>query len=274
LKTRILIWLNQVSNTRFPTALRLVKCGVNMRHTGSQFFNDEAVFATYAAHRRRPDNANDTLERPIFMALVGAVRGLAILDLGCGDGGFGREALATGCASYLGLEGAQTMVDAAQQCLAETAGQVIHTTVEEWSYPPGAFDLVVSQMALHYVQELATLFTLVHRTLRPGGRLIFSVEHPVITSCSVARPTGEGKRSGWLVDDYFESGPRLVQWLGGEVVKIHRTVEDYFLTLQATGFTVETLREARPDPAHFTDPAEYERRKRIPLMLFLVGRKG
>lgn len=72
---------------------------------GPAFYDDEGIFATYSAGRQRPYNANDTLEKPIFDELVGDLTGRRILDLGCGDGGFGREALQAGCLSYLGLEG-------------------------------------------------------------------------------------------------------------------------------------------------------------------------
>ena len=53
---------------------------------------------------------------------------------------------------------------------------------------------------------------------------MFSVEHPVITSCDRAWQ-GQGQRQDWIVDDYFDNGPRVTQWLGGQVTKNHRTVE-------------------------------------------------
>ena len=76
------------------------------------------------------------------------------------------------------------------------------------------------------------------------------------------------------MDDYFVSGPRIVKWMNGEVVKMHRTLEEYFLLLQRTGFAVETLRESCPQREYFADEAEYQRRQRIPLLLFLSGRKA
>jgi hypothetical protein len=100
----------------------------------------------------------------------------------------------------------------------------------------------------------------------------FPVEHPVITSCDRAWQ-GQGPRQDWIVDNYFEGGPRVTQWLGGQVIKIHRTVEDYYLALQKVGFTVESLRESRPQRARFSSEETYQRRMRIPLFLFLSGRK-
>ena len=70
------------------------------------------------------------------------------------------------------------------------------------------------------------------------------------------------------MDGYFETGTRVTKWMGGEVIKYHRTVEDYFGALRAAGFTVDVLRESRPQRERFRDPTTYERRKRIPLMLF------
>jgi hypothetical protein len=61
--------------------------------------------------------------------------------------------------------------------------------------------------------------------------------------------------------------------MGGTVRIYHRTVEDYFRLLQDAGFAVEQLRESRPRREQFADVQTYERRLRIPLFLFLVGRK-
>ena len=59
--------------------------------------------------------------------------------------------------------------------------------------------------------------------------------------------------------------------MGGTVRKYHRTVEDYFRALQEAGFVVEQLRESRPQREQFADAQIYERRRRIPLFLFLAG---
>jgi hypothetical protein len=55
------------------------------------------------------------------------------------------------------------------------------------------------------------------------------------------------------------------------VLKYHRTIEDYFGALVRAGFAVNAVRESRPRRALFSDEATYQRRKRIPLMLFFSG---
>lgn len=242
-----------------------------MPRPGPDFYDERAVFETYMRSRQRPDNPNDTLEGPVVRELVGELRGRRILDLGCGDAAFGRAALAAGAGAYHGIEGSANMVAAARATLAGSTGTVERATIEGWASPPAAYNLVISRLALHYVADLPAVCARVQATLRDSGQFVFSVEHPVITSC--ARGRGAGPRQDWLVDDYFATGQRVTPWLGGEVVKYHRTVEDHFAALTGAGLAVEALREAAPQPARFADPAEYERRRRIPLFLILAARK-
>ena len=68
------------------------------------------------------------------------------------------------------------------------------------------------------------------------------------------------------------TGRRETAWLGGRVVKFHRTVEQYVALVQAAGFLLERLREPGPERARFTSEAEFRRRQRIPLFLLLAAR--
>ncbi len=244
-----------------------------MVYTGSDFYDDDAIFKTYMARRQRAGNPNDTMEKPIMLELIGEFTNQRILDLGCGDATFGRVAIAMGCELYLGIERSTKMVNSAQQVLAGTNGKVVQAAIENWDYPTQAFDLVVSRLALHYIQEVDAIFRQVHRALTNHGRFVFSVEHPVITSCDRGWQ-GNGPRQDWLVDNYFDAGERITSWMGGQVIKNHRTVENYFVSLQRAGFVVESLREAEPRPENFNgDDDMYQRRKRIPLFLIMAGRK-
>ncbi len=243
-----------------------------MTASGPAFYDDDAVFATYMAARQRPDGPNNTLEQPITLELAGDLAGRRVLDLGCGDAGFGRMVLAQGGGMYLGVEGSRNMAAAARETLLGTSGQVQHCAIEDWQAPVAAFDLATARLALHYLSDLAPVFAQVYHALAAGGRFVFSVEHPVITSCDRGWSAGT-LRQDWVVDDYFATGARDTTWMGGTVRIYHRTVEDYFRALQAAGFVVEQLRESRPQRELFADEQTYERRRRIPLFLFLAGRK-
>jgi SAM-dependent methyltransferase len=243
-----------------------------MSTSGAAFYDDEDVFATYMAARQRRDNPNDTLEQPVTLELAGDLAGRRVLDLGCGDAAFGRLVLAQGGSAYLGVEGSRNMATLARRMLEGTHGEVQHCAIEDWQAPADSFDLAVARLSLHYLADLAPTFVRVHQALAVGGRFVFSVEHPVITSCSRGWPAGT-LRQDWVVDNYFATGMRETSWMGGMVRKYHRTVEDYFGALQRAGFVVEQLRESRPQRERFADQQTYERRARIPLFLFLAGRR-
>lgn len=244
-----------------------------MAKLGPAFYDDDAVWAAYVRTREAwPDNPNDTLERPILRELIGDLSGLRILDLGCGAAGFGVTALAEGARAYLGVDGSRNMIERAEASLAGIeGGTVVSADLEAWTPPVAAFDLVVSSLVLHYIANLDAVFARAFAALAPGGRFICSVEHPVIIAADC------GGRSGpcpdCLVDDYFAVGSRDASWLGEKVVKHHRTIEGYVAALQRAGFVFERLRESAPERRRFSDEAEYARRLRAPLFLFLSGRR-
>jgi SAM-dependent methyltransferase len=240
--------------------------------SGPEFFEREQTHRAYQAHRASGVAPNELLEQPVFAELVGDVRAMDICELGCGDGGYGRSLLERGCHSYHGVDASERMVEAARRALAGTQAQLTREHIEELELADESFDLVLSRMTFHWVDDLAPVFALLCRALRPRGRLVFSVEHPVLTCCDVSRQEGQG-RSSWLVDDYFVPGPRVSQWFGAHVQKYHRSIEQYFQLLRGHGFDVEELREATPNAQYITDAAELRRRQRVPVMLMFAARR-
>ena len=238
----------------------------------NEFYDNPEVRTNYLARRACPDNPNDTLERPLFLELAGDLTHLDIIDLGCGDAAFGKAALLQGARSYEGIEVSQAMVDLAYQTLAGTSGNIRHEKIEMWRSQEKQVDLVTSRLALHYVENLKPVFQEIYKALRLGGRVIVSVEHPVITSNFAS--LAEGRRTSWLVDNYFKAGARVHKWLGHEVTKYHHTLEDYFVLITDTGFELEFIKESRPQRGNFLNQKEYERRLRIPLFLFIAARKS
>jgi len=126
---------------------------------------------------------------------VGDPAGLRVLDLGCGDGAFGRLLLAAGARSYLGADSSNSMVEQAGRTLAGTAGRVDLADIEEFTVDADSVDLVTARLSLHYVADLGRVLAACARALPPAGRLIVTVVHPVITSYD-NRPRRSGGRCG------------------------------------------------------------------------------
>lgn len=206
-----------------------------------------------------------------MLELIGDVAGKNILDLGCGDARFAAELMSRERegATYTGIEGSVNMIQAANESVKGLNARIEQAFMEDWTYPAGAYDLVISRLAVHYIEDVESLFRNIYNTLKEDGTFVFSVEHPVITS--TLQPSGT--RTDWVVDQYFVEGYREQQWLGGSVKKMHRSIESYFMALQRAGFHVEHLRESAPQRAYFVNEETYLRRQRIPLFLFLGVRK-
>ncbi|KIL43179.1 class I SAM-dependent methyltransferase [Jeotgalibacillus campisalis] len=237
-----------------------------MEYKGPSAYDQEAFFSNYMKRRGRKDSPNHAIETPIIYELLNDVQHKTILDLGCGDASFGSELIERGAAGYTGIEGSEQMVKAARENLKGMNGEVHHHTMETYDYPLEKYDIVTSRFAIHYVEELDGLFQNIHRSLKEGGRFVFSVQHPLTTASFTSKKSGD-KRENWVVDDYFLEGERKEPWIDQIVVKYHHTIESYFSALVRSGFVVTDLREGKPARENFTDENEYQRRLRIPVVL-------
>jgi SAM-dependent methyltransferase len=239
---------------------------------GPDFYDDPDVFRRYFEPRRPSDSPVYTMETPAVDDVLGDVAGLTVLEMGCGDGEFGIDLLRRGITEYVGIDGSERMVEAARRRLDGTGSTLERRDIGSYEPPSERFDLVVSLRVLHYVADLPAVLRRAAHALRPGGRLIYTHEHPVITSFDT--PRDHGRRQDWTVDDYFRSGPRDVDFLGHRVVKYHRTVEEHLAAIDAAGLDLTAFRECPPVRERFgDDEAEYERRLRIPLFVLLVATK-
>ncbi|WP_026416694.1 hypothetical protein [Actinomadura oligospora] len=101
--------------------------------------------------------------------------------------------------------------------------------LDGWSgHADGTFDLVASWMAVQRTRNLARLLGTVHHHLRPAGRLVLAVPHPLATAAA-----GDGPPA------YFREGERKA---GGELVR-HRTMASYLNELSLCGFQLVELSE-------------------------------
>lgn len=243
-----------------------------MNKTGPEFYDTEEVFNYYINHRTKTTTPNETIEQPILWQLIGDPRGLKILDLGCGDARVAKKFKALGASKYLGIDGSRRMIELAKQNTDGGFSDVQLSSFADCSLAKNEFDLVVSSLAFHYAEDLKVLFQKIYASLKPGGRFIFSVEHPVITSNNQSLEQSP-IRQAWLVDNYFIRGPREVKWMGDVVTKYHRNVEDYFNLIFDCGFTLQSFKESEPSEINFTDQALLDRRRRIPLFLIFSVKK-
>lgn len=126
---------------------------------------------------------NAHYERPAMLELAGDVRGRRILDAGCGSGPL-SEALRAKGAIVTGFDSSPAMVELARQRLGGDADLQVADLSLPLPFSNGAFDDVVVSLVLHYLQDWKAPLSELRRVLKPGGRLLLSVNHPMIHKLS------------------------------------------------------------------------------------------
>jgi len=237
-----------------------------MEHKNYSVYDNDDFFEQYNQKRSRGNSPNELIEQPIIDELIGEPTDMRILDLGCGDGKYGVELLQKGASYYKGIEGSQKMATLAKENLVNQNAAIEIGDIEKAALGTAAYDMVVSRLVLHYIEDLESLMIRISSCLKDKGHFIFSVEHPVITSCYESYHKKE-RRENWIVDNYFDSGQRINTWIGKQVVKYHKTIEEYWKIIKDSNFEVIEIRESKPQESNFESMSEFERRKRIPLFL-------
>lgn len=214
-------------------------------------------------------------EWPLFRALLPDLCGRRLLDLGCGFGWHCRYARQAGSRFAVGVDLSTNMLARARAASGDSAIQYVNGAIEDIDFQPGAFDVVLSALALHYVERFDVVCRNVYRWLRPGGNFVFSVEHPMFTALAVQQwclgPSGE--RLHWPVDDYQREGARHTQWMADDVIKYHRTIAAYVNPLIDSGLHMAKLLEPEPTHEMLARHPEWKDECRRPTFLLIAAAK-
>ncbi|CAM3778913.1 class I SAM-dependent DNA methyltransferase [Parendozoicomonas haliclonae] len=142
--------------------------------------------AMYSEYAEQYDQAvqdniyNAHFERPSLQALLPEIRGLNVLDLGCGTGVYAQYLLDQGADAVTCIDYSEAMVDLVRSKLGEKVtayAQDISLGLPQEE--TGSYDLIICPLVLHYLEDLNPLFQDVYRVLKPGGVMVFSMHHPL-----------------------------------------------------------------------------------------------
>jgi SAM-dependent methyltransferase len=240
-------------------------------------YDNPDFFAGYSQLRRHEGGLNAALEWPALHSLLPPLKGLAVLDLGCGFGKWSRLMREQGAVSVVGIDISTRMLERARAENAIDGITYLNCAIEDAEFDPESFDLVTSSLALHYVERFDRVCRNVARWLRPEGMFVLSVEHPIIT----AHPDNlegwcldaAGARRHWSVDQYRDEGVRHTRWFVDDVIKYHRTVETYVNTLIDSGLAIARLLEPEGTPEFVRMRPELLDERRRPPFLLISARK-
>ncbi|SHG85795.1 Methyltransferase domain-containing protein [Kaistia soli DSM 19436] len=235
-------------------------------------YDQSAFFEGYSKLSRSVEGLDGATEWPAMRAMLPPLAGLDIVDLGCGYGWFCRFAASEAPRSVLGIDLSERMLDRARAMGGDPRIRYQRGDLDTLELPASSFDLVYSSLALHYVEDAARLLGAVHQGLKPGGRFVFSTEHPIYMAPSQPAFTidGEGRRI-WPVDRYLIEGPRTTNWLADGVVKHHRTLGTTLNLLIATGFRIDHVEEFCPTEVQIAAYPELEEERDRPMFLLIAA---
>lgn len=179
--------------------------------------------------------------------LLGApdtLRGSRVLEIGCGAGQCGRWLRSQGARRVVGFDISHRQLQHSRRIDADT-GHSLPTVQADTQYLPfadAAFDVVFSSFgALPFVPSAKIALAEAARVLRPGGRLAFSVTHPV----RWAFPDDPTEHGFTLTQSYFDRTPYLEEGRSGRAIYVehHHTVGDWVRAVAGAGLVLSDLVE-------------------------------
>ena len=213
---------------------------------------------------------NAYYERPAMLALAGGVAGRRILDAGCGSGLL-LAALRDGGAIVTGFDKSAGMIELARRRLGDDADLQVADLGSPLPFPDDTFDDVTASLVLHYLKDWRPTLAELRRVLKPGGRLIASVEHPFAITLM--------HREAGRKADYFATSNRTEEWaMDGQTALMSfwdRPLHAMTDAFAKAGFRIAVISEPEPAPAaRELFPDELAAKPRFLCFLFFVLQAG
>jgi SAM-dependent methyltransferase len=226
--------------------------------------------------REFTDGADPEYTEQIIPLVVEWTNGFErILEVGTGEGQVARAMAAAG-ATVVGLDPTRNQIDEASR---RGGGPTyLRSGAERLPFPAGSFDAVVCCLVFEHIDAVDEALAEVARVLRPGGRFVFCLNHPLLQTPG----------SGWIDDQmidppeqYWRIGPYLVEQAVVEEVEkdvfirfVHRPLSRYINTMADHGLMLERLLEPAPPRGFIERAPEYVEVATIPRLLTLVARRS
>ncbi len=237
-------------------------------------YNEETFFYKYGQMKRSKEGLSGAGEWEALQRLLPDFKNKQVLDLGCGYGWHSIYAAGNGAKFVIGVDLSEKMIEIAREKTTYENVKYQVGAMEDVDFPDETFDVVMSSLAFHYVEDFSSLVENVFRMLKSNGVFVFTVEHPIFTAEGsqdwVYNDAGEIEH--FPVDNYFKEGLRSTQFLEESVTKYHRTMTTYINSLIEAGFTIDRVVEPTP-PDHMMDIPGMKDELRRPMMLIISASK-
>jgi SAM-dependent methyltransferase len=190
----------------------------------------EPIAEVWLAHVRDQGNAWFGVNASAFLERL-PTPGRATLEIGCGEGRFGRELV--GCGHRVtGVEVSPTLA-----ALARESFDVVEADAAALPFDDASFDLVVAFMSLIDIDDLEGAVREAARVLEPGCRFSAAIVHPILSA-------GDGEPftiAGSYLEPHRYRGKLITN--DHELESWHRPLEAYARAFEDAGLLIESIRE-------------------------------
>ena len=227
----------------------------------------------------------DYLIEPATERLLVLKTGERVLDIACGAGRFARRMASLG-AIVIAIDHAEKFLNRARERTTENIERIQYLKLDAsdpsalMSLGEDCFDAAVCTMALMDMSSITPLISTLPKILKPRGRFVFSVIHPVFNSSTARRVAEQFEyngevitRLGITVTEYTE--PFAYKGLGilGQPEPqhyFHRPISLLFNTCFKYGFVLDGMEEPvfpKGFQSSSSSPFAYSRMPLIPPIL-------
>lgn len=243
-------------------------------------YDNEIFYEGYKGIRNNKVNANNLFEIPALLSLLPELDGKRILDLGCGFGEHCKLFIESGAKWVTGIDISERMLEVARKENSNPLIEYINMPMEdidEFVKGKRRYDLVVSSLAFHYVEDFTGVVRNIYELLEKGGEFVFSQEHPLNTSHQGGdRWTRDenGQKLYLNLANYGVESERESTWFVDNVKKYHRTFSTIINTLVDVGFMVEKIIEPFPTKELLEEYPQYKDLFHKPDFMLIKAKKA
>jgi ubiquinone/menaquinone biosynthesis C-methylase UbiE len=226
-----------------------------------RYWNENADLWTELS-RAGYDIYRDYFNTPAFFDMLPDVDGLLGLDVGCGEG-HNTRLLAERGARVAAIDLSDVFLGHAQRSEDQDALGIRYllANVAELPFAEASFDFATGIMSFMDIPDMSRALAEIHRVLKPGGFLQFSITHPCFETPhrrtlrdekgrAYAREVGNYFRNlrGDVIEILFGSVPREIRERlpKFKVPRFNRTLSQWLNMMMENGFRLERVEEPRP----------------------------
>jgi ubiquinone/menaquinone biosynthesis C-methylase UbiE len=181
---------------------------------------------------------------PVLWDFAGDVKGLTVLDAGCGTGYLSQQLLKKG-AQVNGIDFSEKMIKIARK-KHPNINFAIDSCSELGSQSSNYYDMIIANYVLMDTPDLEKTMTAFHRVLKPNGIAIVIFSHPCFPQGNASVMKKENGISYLWKNSYFEQQKRIDPPWGhfkSNFIWFHRPLSDYWKAFKNAAFDIVNFEE-------------------------------